>query len=114
MYNFGTIVLIPFPFTDLTSAKLRPAVIISKTSLRKEDVIVAFISSKLSLKIEASDFILKSNDPDFKASGLKTDSVFKFGKVATLNKKLIVGELGFIYENVILKMRKSFSAAFGF
>jgi len=40
----GKIVLVPFPFKDLTAAKLRPALIIHEG---KEDVIVAFISSKV-------------------------------------------------------------------
>jgi len=40
----GKIVLVPFPFTDLTASKLRPALIIHEG---EKDVIVAFISSKV-------------------------------------------------------------------
>lgn len=40
----GKIILLPFPFTDLTSAKLRPALVIYEG---EKDVIVAFISSKI-------------------------------------------------------------------
>ena len=47
MFNFGKIVLIPFPFTDLTSSKVRPALIISEQNNRSEDVIVAFITSNI-------------------------------------------------------------------
>lgn len=46
MYKFGSIVLIPFPFTDLTSSKICPALIISKSNKDMDDVLVAFISSK--------------------------------------------------------------------
>ena len=40
----GKIVLVPFPFTDLTAAKLRPALVIYGG---EKDIIVAFISSKI-------------------------------------------------------------------
>ncbi|MEM3464070.1 MAG: type II toxin-antitoxin system PemK/MazF family toxin, partial [Candidatus Bathyarchaeia archaeon] len=40
----GKIVLIPFPFTDLTRTKLRPALVLFEG---EKDVIVAFISSRI-------------------------------------------------------------------
>ncbi len=43
----GTIVLVKFPFTDLSSAKRRPALVISDQGKTKNDVIVAFISSNI-------------------------------------------------------------------
>jgi mRNA interferase MazF len=41
----GTVVLTPFPFTDLSGAKVRPAVIISRSDRAGDDVILAFVSS---------------------------------------------------------------------
>jgi mRNA interferase MazF len=40
----GKIVLVPFPFTDLTATKLRPALVIYEG---EKDIVVAFISSNL-------------------------------------------------------------------
>lgn len=114
MYKFGTIVLIPFPFTDLSSTKLRPALIISKTNQKNQDIIVVFITSKISEKQELAHFILKTSDKHFSLTGLKTDSLFRFDKIATLNKKLILGELGVIDKNLIKKMRLAFYSVFGF
>jgi len=47
MYQKGDVVLIPFPFTDLTSAKTRPAVVVSDHAFEKEtgDFTVAMITS---------------------------------------------------------------------
>lgn len=113
MYKFGTIILVPFPFTDLTSSKLRPALVVSKNA-DCDGVIVVFISSRVAKKLISSHFILRIDDKGFHETGLKTDSVFRFDKVATLNQKLILGELGKCTAALLKKMRKNFFAAFGF
>ncbi len=47
MYEQGDVVLIPFPFTDLTSSKTRPTVVLSTNTYQKvtESIIVAMITS---------------------------------------------------------------------
>ncbi len=114
MFKFGTIVLVHFPFTDLTSTKLRPALIISSNKKDAEDVILCFITSRISSKENLNLFVMKKSDPYFQLAGLKTDSCFRFDKLATLNKKLILGELGIVHPTVLKKMKKSLFATFGF
>ncbi len=87
----GKIVLVPFPFTDLTAAKLRPALVIYEG---EKDVIVAFISSKIPLELSEADVLIATENPDFKKIGLKVESVIKLDKVATVLTDLIAGELG--------------------
>lgn len=87
----GKIVLVPFPFTDLTAAKLRPALVIYEG---ENDVVVAFISSKIPSELSEVDVLITKKQAGFKKSGLKVDSVIKLDKVATVLKDLIVGELG--------------------
>jgi mRNA interferase MazF len=87
----GKIVLVPFPFTDLTAAKLRPALVIYEGG---KDVIVAFISSKIPPELSVADVLIATENPDFKKTSLKVESVIKIDKVATVLKDLIVGELG--------------------
>ena len=41
----GTVVLTPFPFTDLIGQKVRPAVIVSRSDRPGSDVLLAFITS---------------------------------------------------------------------
>jgi mRNA interferase MazF len=85
------IVLIHFPFTDLTDSKLRPALVIHESEL---DVVVAFISSKIPGYLQDSDFLIAMDHPSFFSTGLKVSSVIKFDKIATISKDLIEGEIG--------------------
>jgi mRNA interferase MazF len=85
------IVLIHFPFTDLTESKLRPALVIHES---ENDVVVAFISSKIPGHLQDSDFLISMDLPSFISTGLKVSSVIKFDKIATISKDLIEGEIG--------------------
>ena len=87
----GKIVLIPFPFTDLTTAKLRPALVLFEG---EKDVVVAFISSRISRKPSLAEVIIEESHPEFALTGLKISSVIRLDKVATVLKDLIVGEIG--------------------
>jgi mRNA interferase MazF len=86
-FNKGTIVLIPFPFTDLEGSKVRPALILN--SNLSVDIIAAFISSKTG---EAKPFEV-SIEPD-SGNGLKVKSKVICSKIATLDRKIILGEIG--------------------
>ena len=86
----GQIVLITFPFTDLTSKKLRPALVLHED---EKDVTVVFVSSRIT-KATPEDVTVRKEHKEFMQTGLKVDSFIKIGKIATLSKKLIVGELG--------------------
>ncbi len=87
----GKIVLVPFPFTDLTAAKLRPALVLYEGD---KDVIMAFISSKIPSELSDVDVLITKNHSGFRIAGLKVDSVIKLDKIATVLKDLIVGEIG--------------------
>ena len=85
------IVLVHFPFTDLSGSKLRPAIIIHES---EQDVIVAFIFSRIPSPLQESDLLITIDHPAFRSTGLKISSVIKFDKIATLSKTLIEGEIG--------------------
>lgn len=88
MYKKGTIILTPFPFTDLSSSKVRPAVIVSSGAIGN-DVIVAFVTTN----IKSRDSLSVSLKPT-QINGLKQSSKVLCSKLATLEKKIILGELG--------------------
>jgi mRNA interferase MazF len=89
MYKAGDIILVPFPFTDLSSAKIRPALVLAIPDTTKLDVIVCFISSKI---CNSTDFgaMLKPS----KTNGLKVQSLVRFDKIATLDRRIILGTIG--------------------
>jgi len=82
----GDIVLITFPFTDLTGSKLRPAVVLEDTS---PDLTVCFITTQLQWQ-EVTDVQLFPTS----MNGLKKQSLIRTSKIATLDKTLAQGLLG--------------------
>ncbi|MEK7068808.1 MAG: type II toxin-antitoxin system PemK/MazF family toxin [Patescibacteria group bacterium] len=95
----GSIVLVPFPFTDLSGQKIRPAIVLF-ASARGEDCIVAFISSRAHKNKSLYDVPIRMSS----ANGLKVDSVIKIDKLATLQKKIIIGELGVADLDILQKV----------
>lgn len=82
----GDIILIPFPFTDLTGNKLRPALVLARN---QKDITVAFITSQIEL-LNEFDISIKPNN----GNGIKKESIIKLTKLATLETSLAVGKLG--------------------
>lgn len=94
--NKGDIVLVPFPFTDLTGNKYRPALILIES---EEEVTVCFITIQMKWQ---SEYDISVNPT--KSNGLKKPSLIRLSKLATLDKKLIIGRLGVLdthYTNLL-------------
>lgn len=112
MFEKGKLILVPFPFTDLKSQKLRPAVILSEKAFAKEDVIVAFITSKIRAP-KKMHVIVNERDAFFKKTGLKCSSAICCDKIATLDKRIILGEIGVLPISSWKKIEKTLRVAFG-
>lgn len=106
MMDSKKIVLTRFPFTDLSSAKRRPAVVLTSREAYSSDVIVAFISSVVPLNVdENTAFVLEPSHPDFKMTGLRRPSVFRMDKLATLDTAIFTGELGEVSDAVFVELK---------
>lgn len=83
----GAIILVKFPFTDLSNQKLRPAVIVSGGEYNKRrDVIIAGITSHA-----ANDkYIISLKKDDFIEGTLLQESYIKCGKLLSLERSLIL------------------------
>ena len=105
----GDVVLIPFPFTDFSTFKQRPALIISSDEFntRSQDVIAAAISSHIVPNPIFGDFSLSQSD--LHSGGLPKASIVKLGKVVTIDRRLIRGKLGSLtattIKEIISKLR---------
>ena len=104
--NRGTIVLAKFPFTDLTSAKRRPAIVLSSKISTVNDVIVAFISSVIPVELSETDLLIDRQHQDYLISGLKSPSVIKLDKLATLNTSVLSGEIGRVSATTLSDINK--------
>ena len=94
------IVLARFPFTDRSGTKIRPVLVLAETPGVYRDFIVVFISSQIGQAVADFDLILEPAHPSFGGSGLKTASVFRIAKSASLSAALLRGTLGQLDEVV--------------
>ena len=92
-YSFGEIILVNFPFTDLSTSKRRPAVIISSDNYNKEreDVILLAITSQIRKFQDFGTLPIS----DWQEAGLPKESLFK-PLIATIDKNNISKKLGVI------------------
>ncbi len=93
----GKIVLVPFPFTSLRKTKLRPALVLHEGP---RDATLAFISSRIDHYDPQTDVLITEDHPEFQGTGLKVPSLIRLTKIATVQKDLIIGELGEIGPSV--------------
>jgi mRNA interferase MazF len=86
IYKPWDIILVPFPFTDLTTNKKRPALVISPVEYNKGlDVIIMFITSNINAPERPGDYHLKK----WKEAGLPKPSMTRM-KLATVDKNIII------------------------
>jgi mRNA interferase MazF len=88
------VVLIPFPFDDLSSIKVRPAVCLTDPIGPHRHVVLAFITSRVSSDPLASSLMIDSGDPDFASTGLRVSSTLQLHRLMTATTTLIQRELG--------------------
>lgn len=86
-YSRGEVVLVRYPFSDLSGSKIRPAAIVSAPHPSKDVFIVPLTSKTTSL--QAGEFILKH----WSQAGLNVETAIKRG-VYTVQQNLIVHRVG--------------------
>ena len=86
------VVLIPFPFSDLSQSKLRPAVVLAKAG--REDWVLCQVTSKP----YGDDRSILLNDTGFEEGSLRVESYVRPGKLFTANQSLIVSDVGRLKE----------------
>ena len=87
-------VLIPFPFDDLSSTKVRPAVCLTEPIGPHRHVVVAFITSRVPATLLPSDVIIKQDHAALTATGLRVSSTLQLHRLMTVTTMIIRRELG--------------------
>jgi mRNA interferase MazF len=109
-FEFGQIVLVCFPFTDLSSTKQRPAVVVSSTGYNqaRPDLILMAITSQIRPKTTFGETIIT----DWQIAGLLKPSVIK-PIVFTAEKSIIKKSLGKLSNNDQLVLRAVIDSVIG-
>lgn len=89
-YKKWNVILVPFPFTDLSFVKRRPALIVSPDSYNAgKDVVIAYITSQINSPFRLGDYKLQK----WKEAGLPQISMIRM-KFATIDKAIIIKTIG--------------------
>lgn len=90
----GDVILVPFPFTDLTTVKQRPALVLSANwfNTSRDDCVVAAITSQIPSDLQPDEYRLSASD--LLAGGLPKPSLVRLGKLFTMSKSLFRRRLG--------------------
>jgi mRNA interferase MazF len=106
------VVLVPFPFDDLSAHKVRPVVCLTDPVGPHRHVVLAFITSQPQGAPLDSDVPLESAAPDFGATGLRLSSVLRLHRLMTVRASFIQRRLGellpSIHALVAAKLRRLF------
>ena len=89
----GDIVVLPFPFSDLSNFKKRPALVI--TTLKSDDLILCQITSQ---NISDEYAVTLSNE-DLVSGNLKRKSNIRPNRIFTADEKIILYKVGSLKEN---------------
>jgi mRNA interferase MazF len=109
-YTFGDIVLVPFPFTDQSGVKKRPAVIVSSNGYNtsRRDLVIMAITSQVRAPFGFGEALVT----DWQSAGLIKLSVFK-PVFATIEQRLVVRTIGALSAGDVRALRESVTQSIG-
>ena len=102
-YSKPEVVLVRYPFSDLTNSKVRPAVVVNAAHL-SQDLLVVALTSKTS-GLLAGEFILA----EWKKAGLNVETVVKRG-IYTIKEALVKKRVGKLEDADAEQLEKSLRA----
>jgi len=93
-YKQGEVLLVPFPFTDLTQTKQRPAVVVSANWFNacRDDAVCVAITSQVPSHLEPDQFEIPAQD--LTGAGLLKPSIAKVGKIFAIHETIVVKKIG--------------------
>jgi mRNA interferase MazF len=107
------IVLVPFPFDDLSGTKVRPAVCLTDQISGYKHVVIAFVTSQITKATEPSDILINDRDQNFSQTGLKISSAIRLHRLVTIPTRIIQRKLGELPANYHSELDKKLKKLFG-
>jgi len=109
-FEFGDIVLVPFPFTDQSTSKKRPAVVISSKaySTERPDLIIMAVTSQIKPASIIGEVIIR----DWQAAGLLKPSAIK-PVITTIEKPLVIRTMGRLKDNDRIALQEGLKVILG-
>lgn len=101
----GDIVLIPFPFAELTNKKVRPAAVVCETKDVYKDLVLCAISSVVTSDLTENEMLLRSDEEN----GLRKDSVLKVDRIVTAKRQDIIAKIGKLSGSDLKAFKEKFS-----
>ena len=101
IYSKGDIVLFQFPFSNLKTKKVRPAVIVSEMGRKYKDVFIVPLTSRTD-GLGKGEFISK----EWKSAGLNVETAVKRGCYLA-DTKIIIKRVGILKSQDISRLNKS-------
>lgn len=99
-YSRNEVVLVRFPFSDLTNAKIRPAIVVNNLHV-SHDLFLVALTSKTSLLLPG-EFVLNN----LMVTGLNSESAVKRA-IFTIHERLVLKSVSFLTNNDSLELDKS-------
>lgn len=111
-YPHGSVVFVPFPFTDLSGRKRRPAlVVVSGEGFHEDDLILCAITSRVPESLSAWEVILEAGNME--DGKLPKRSVVRVGKLFTMHRSLVAGRFGSVRDRKLSEVLDKLRALFG-
>lgn len=107
MYNQGEILIVPFPFSDLSSIRQRPVLVLSKSIDNKQadDIITCGITSNL----KETKYSIVIDNENLERGSIPKKSRIKVDKLFTLDKRIIKKSIARVNKETFDLARKEFN-----
>ena len=109
----GKVVLVPFPFDDLSSTKVRPAICLTEPVGTHRHVVIAFITSQIPSELLDTDIVLDINRTDFASTGLRVTSALRLHRLITVSTSIIRRHLGTLSADLQQEVDQKLERLFG-
>ena len=111
-YKRGDIILVPFPFTDLSASKQRPALVVSPDifNVTRKDILIAAITSQVPEILAEDEILIPINN--LPVTGLLKISIGKVRKMVAIHQELVRKRIGTLPSSLLGPVLKQIQKMF--